>query len=94
MAAPSTTPRCSRSSDDRRSVLIETDVGAAEATFSTRLAGLLDAGLVHTDDVASPFEDRPWERLARRLVVLGTPPGGGYVGYRQAGSVEQRTCVP
>ena len=61
-------------------VLVDGRGGGGKTTFSSRLAGLLGAGLVHTDDVAWEYSrfgaaDRPWERAD--LVVLGTPPDAG-----------------
>ena len=65
-------------------VLVDGRGGGGKTTFSSRLAGLLGAGLVHTDDVAWEYSRFGWDDL---LVggVIGPWRGGGGVSYRPPG---------
>ena len=64
--------------------LVDGRSGAGKTTFATRLAGLLSASLVHTDDVAWEYSRFGWDDL---LVggVIGPWRGGRDVSYRPPG---------
>ena len=65
-------------------VLVDGRGGGGKTTFSSRLVGLLGAGLVHTDDIAWEYSRFGWDDL---LVggVIGPWRGGGDVSYRPPG---------
>ena len=62
-------------------VLVDGRGGGGKTTFSSHLADLLGAGLVHTDDIAWEYSRFGWDDL---LVggIIGPWSGGGDVSYR------------
>lgn len=52
-------------------VLIDGPSGAGKTTFADRLAPVIDADVVHTDDLLDGWEDQftYWERLQRRVLA-------------------------